>query len=140
MGNIPEPEDEIGLFKLITKFTTVSSFQLSNLSLQKIIKFNPSELHSNISEVNTGLVDFFVLATKKNRQLDQNEKIQHTINTYGKILQPKQWAQWTRNKAENFEDGRITDCQKVMNSATLKYNKIISGQGKFGGSVSTVQE
>ena len=50
------------------------------------------------------------------------------------------WAQWTRNQVEAFENSTITDCQMFMNSAVLKYNQITSKDGKFVGSLSTVQE
>ena len=36
-------EDGAALFKLITQYTVVSSLQLSNLSLQQILEFNPTE-------------------------------------------------------------------------------------------------
>ena len=85
MDKLKEHKDGIGLFKVITKFTKVSSVQLSKLSLQQIHKFNTPELNFNIPEVNTKLVNVFVLATTQNRQLYQNEQIQHTINAYEKF-------------------------------------------------------
>ena len=138
--NIPKHEDWVNLFKSITNFTAVSSFQLSNLSLQQILDFDPAELHFQISNINTKLIHLFMLATTKSRVLDQNERIQHTLNAYGKILHPQIWAQWTRNQVEAFENSTITDCQMFMNSAVLKYNQITSKDGKFVGSLSTVQE
>ena len=138
--NIPKHEDGIALFKLITRYTAVSSVQLSNLSLQQILEFDPARLDFDIPNINTSLVSLFVLATTQNRKLDQSERIQHTLNAYSKILQPEPWAQWTRNRIDDFESDAINDCQALMNSAVLKSNKIIANKGKFDGSTSTVQE
>ena len=63
--NIPEHEDGVHLFKSITNFTAVSSFQLSNLSLQQILDFDPAELDFQISNINTKLIHLFMLATMK---------------------------------------------------------------------------
>ena len=41
---------------------------------------------------------------------------------------------------DSFEDGAITDCQVFMNSAVTKYNKIISKDGAFNASTTSVQE
>jgi len=64
------------------------------------------------------------------------------LNVYIKILQPEIWAQWVRNKLDEFEEGSITVCQDFMNSAVIKYNKIIGedSQGNFGGAITTIQE
>ena len=138
--NIPEHEDGIALFKKVTIFTAVSSIQLSNLSLQQILEFNPADAEFAIPTINTQLINLFVLATTRSRILDENERIQHTLNAYSKILQPELWAQWTRNRTEDFEEGRLATCQQLMNSAVLKYKKIKAEQGDFKGSITTVQE
>ena len=118
----------------------VSSLQLSNMSLQQILIFNPANSDFQIPNINTELISLFTLATTQNRTLDQSEQIQHTLNAYSKILQPELWAQWIRNQVEKFDAGSITNCQTFMNEAVLKYNKIISETGKFSGSQTTVQE
>ena len=138
--NIPEHEDGIALLKQVTMFTAVSSIQLSNLSLQQILEFNPADLQFAIPSINTQLSNLFVLATTRSRNLDENERIQHTINAYTKILQPETWAQWVRNRTEEFESGRIISCQELMNSAVLKYKKIKAETGDFKGSTNTIQK
>ena len=45
-----------------------------------------------------------------------------------------------RSKIDNFEEGTITVSQDFMNSATMKYNKIVTKEGSFKASVHTVQE
>ena len=139
-GNIPTHEDGVALFKLITQYTVVSSLQLSNLSLQQILEFNPAESDFNIPDINTKLINLFTLATTQNRVLDQNERIQHSLNIYSRILQPELWAQWVRNQTDKFDAGQITDSQGFMNEAVIKYNKIIAEKGKFEGSNTTIQE
>ena len=140
-GNIPKVRDGIALFKKLTSFTSIASMQLSNMSLTAILEFNPLELKFNIPKINTKLSELFVLATTQTRKLDDQERIQHTLNTYSKILQPEIWAQWVRNHVNSFEEGKITVCQDLMNTATIKYNKICNiNDGQFKGSVHSVQE
>jgi len=69
-----------------------------------------------------------------------SERINHTLNVYSKILQPEIWAQWVRNKVDQFEEGSITVCQDFMNSAVIKYNKIIGddSQVNFGGAIAMI--
>ena len=31
--------------------------------------------------------------------------IQHVLNVYSKIVQPELWAQWVRNKTDDFDSG-----------------------------------
>ena len=81
-----------------------------------------------------------MLATTRSRKLDHSKRIQHTLNVYGKILQPEPWAQWAQNRSDDFENDVIKDCQTLMNAAILKFNKIVSDSGKFNGSTSTIQE
>ena len=140
IGNIPTIADGVALFKKSTTFTSVASLQLSMLSFNSILSFNPFEHSFNIPTINSKLMHLFVLATTQHRNLDESERIQHTLNAYTKILQPEVWAQWVRNKLDSFEDGNITVCQDFMNSATIKYNKIAATEGGFKGSVHSVQE
>ena len=142
LDNMPENEDGVALFKKVTTLTTVSSLQLSLLSFNNILNFNPVDHGFNIPILNSKLLHLFVLATTSTRNLLDSERIQHTLNVYGKILQPEVWAQWVRNKVEDFEEGKITKCQDFMNTATIKYNKIAGSypSGKFPGSSTTVQE
>lgn len=53
--NLPDHEDGVSLFKLITEFTAVSSIQLSSLSLSQILSFDPAEYDFNITTINTKL-------------------------------------------------------------------------------------
>ena len=139
-GNLPTHTDGNTLFKKITTFTTVSSLQLSLLSFNSILLFNPLDHGFNISIINSKLMHLFVLAATQHRKLNEQERIQHTLNVYAKILQPETWAQWIRNKVDEFEEGNVTVCQDFMNSAVIKYNKIAATHEGFKGSVHTVQE
>jgi hypothetical protein len=138
-GNLLTHEDGPTLFKRLTSFTMAASLQLSMLSFQQILEFNPAEHNYNVSTMNTKLNHLFVLATTRQRVLSQPERIQHTLTAYARIKQPELWAQWVRTQTDNFDDGLITDCQSFMNSATIKYIKIASA-GSFEGSSTTVQE
>jgi len=139
-GNLPTHTDGNTLFKRLTTFTTISSLQLSLLSFNSILVFNPLDHGFNISTINSKLMHLFVLAATQHRKLNEQERIQHTINVYAKILQPEMWAQWVRNKVDEFEEGKITVCQDFMNSAVIKHNKIAASHEGFKGSVHTVQE
>ena len=48
----------------------------------------------DILAINTKLTHLFVLVTTKTCTLDDLERIQYTLNVYGKILQPGPWASW----------------------------------------------
>jgi len=139
-GDLPSHDNGVSLFKRITSFTSVSSLQLSMLSFNNILTFNPHDFKYNIPIINKKLVHYFVLSTTSSRTLLDAEKIQHLLTVYGKILQPESWAQWVRNKLDDFEDGNIIDCQDFMNKAVIKYNKIVCVSGNFSGSITTVQE
>ena len=139
-GNLPTHNDGIALFKQITTFSTVASIQLSMLSFQSILNFDPSSYDFNITTVNSKLCSLFTLATSSTRSLKDSERIQHTLTAYSKIIQPDTWARWVGNKLDSFEEGSITKCQDLMNMATIKYNKIINVSGKFNGSTKTIQE
>ena len=140
VGNHPNNTDRNSLFKKLTNFTMVASLQLSLLSFNSIIGLNPLDFKFDISLINTKLMQLFVLCTTQHRVLDDNERIQHTLNVYAKIKQPEMWAQWTRNKIDSFKDGHITNCQDFMNSAILKFKKISADDEGFKGSVHTVHD
>jgi hypothetical protein len=129
-------------FKLMLSFTTVSSLQLSILSFNQILQFDPAIVNFNIPAVNTKLTNLFTLATTSSRVLSEAEKIQHILTAYQRIRQPEIWAQWIRNQVDNFEQGNITNSQAFMNTAVVKYNKIcIENDGQsFPGSSTTLQE
>ena len=124
-GNIPMHADGNTLFKKLTTFTTVASLQLLLLSFNSILEFNHFDHAFNVPTINTKLMNLFTLAATQHRTLDSSERIQHTLNVYSKILQPEVWAQWARAKIDSFEEGTITVCQYFMNSATMKYNKLL---------------
>ena len=125
-GNLPANTDGPTLFKKLTSFTSVASLQLSLLSFNTITALNPFDYDFNISAINTKLMQLFVLCTTQHRILDDNERIQHTLNVYSKIKQPEVWAQWTMNKIDAFDDNQITVCQDFMNTAVVNFNKIHS--------------
>jgi len=62
-GNIPTHADGIALFKKLTTFTTVSSLQLSLLSFNSILEFNPFDHTFDVPTINTKLMNLFMLAT-----------------------------------------------------------------------------
>jgi len=90
--NVPTHEDGISLFKLLTTFTSIATVQVSIMSLQNILDFDPSEHKFKILDINTQLTNLFVLATTGSTILDPNERIFHTLAVYGKILQPESWG------------------------------------------------
>jgi len=141
-ANLPAHEDGVALFKQLTTFTTVASLQLLVLSFMNILQFSPFDFQFNIPVINSKLLHLFVLATTASRYLLDSKRIQHTLDAYSKILQLESWAQWVCNQIDSFDEGKITVCQYFMNSATIKYNKIIgsSFDGNFQGSITTVQE
>ena len=139
--NLLENEDGISLFKLLTTFTTVASLQLSMISLNNIIAFDPTIYKFSIPSINSKLINLFILATTNTRDLLDAEKIQHTVNVYSKIKQPEIWAQWVRNQVDSFEEGNILIFQTFMNSALVKYNRIIGEHGNTShGSSTAVQQ
>ena len=56
------------------------------------------------------------------------------------IKQPEFWAQWVRNTVETIEDGTLTNPQKLINKAALKYAKIIASEGTFNASSNSIQQ
>ena len=84
----------------------------------------------------------FVLATTTSRNLLHSERIQHTLNVYGKIMQLEMWTQWVWTKVNSFKEGNIMVYQDFMNRAAIKYNKIIgfSDSGKIQGFITTVKK
>ena len=124
-GNIPTYADEIILFKKLTTFTTVALLQMSLLSFNSILEFNPLYHAFDVPTINTKLMNLFTLSTPQYLTLDNSELIQQTLNVYSKILQLEVWDQWVRAKIDSFEEGAITVCQDFMNSATMKYNKLL---------------
>ena len=139
-GNLPLYEDGPTLFIKLTSFTMTATLQLSMLSFKQILEFDPTTCDFNIASVNTKLNHLFILATTSQRQLDDLEKIQHTITAYSRIKQPEEWASWVRIQVDRFEEGTITNCQAFMNSAAIKYVKISSANSTFAGSSTSIQE
>ena len=78
--NISTNEDGISLFKLLTIFTTVAPLQLSMISFNHILNFDPSEFNFSIPKINSKLINLFLLATTKTHKLLDSERIQHTLN------------------------------------------------------------
>ena len=50
------------------------------------------------------------------------------------------WAQWVRNKIDEFKEEKITVCQDFMNAGAIKYDTITATHEGFKGYVHTVQE
>jgi len=55
--------DGIKLFKKLTTFTTVASLQLSLLSFNSILEFNPFDHAFDVPTINTKLMNLLTLAT-----------------------------------------------------------------------------
>ena len=139
-GNFPANTDGPSLFKKLTSFTSVASLQLSLLSLNILTTLDPLDYDFYVSAIITKLMQLFVLYTTQHQILDDNERIQHTLNVYSKIKQPEVWAQWNMNKIDAFDDNQITVCQDFINTAVVKFNKINATDNGFKGSVHTVQD
>jgi hypothetical protein len=123
--------------------TTLSSLQLSIISFNQILQFDPVIHHFNVpTTINTKLSHLFTLAMTSSRLLAVAEGIQHTLTVYQRIRQPKIWTQWIRNQVDSFESGNIISCQAFMNTAVVNYNKIRveTDAHAFPGSASTLQE
>ena len=119
----------------------MSTSQLMLQSLRKIIDFDPTEHNFSIPVINTKLNHLFMLATTPRRNLDDDERISHTIAVYAKIKQPELWAQWVREQMIQINQGKITNAQDFMNSAVLEYNHVCGQNGgTFNGSASTLTE
>jgi hypothetical protein len=140
IGNHPTQEDGATLFKTITEFSLASSLQLTIKTISDIQALDPADCQFKITTINTKLTHYFILASSGSRSLSEPEKLQHTLSTYAKIKQPEAWAQWTRTQIDSFDDGTLTSCQKLMNSATLKQLKISSEDGLFRGRSTTMTE
>jgi hypothetical protein len=141
-SNLMTEADGPSFFKQMLSFTTVSSLQLSMMSFNQILQFDPAFHQFKVPTINKTLNHLFVLATTGTRTLDDPERIQHTLTVYQRIRQPEIWAQWVRNQIDAFEQGSITLSQSFMNTAVIKYNKICmdSPEHAFPGSASTLQE
>ena len=92
-GNLHSHTCGVTLFKQLTTLTSVSSLQLSQLAFTNILQFNPIDFNFDVPKINTRLTQLFTLASSQHRSINHQEKIQHTINVYAKIMQPKLWAQ-----------------------------------------------
>jgi hypothetical protein len=136
-GNLPTHEDGPLFFKRLTSFTMAASLQLSMHSFQHILEFDPADHGFNIPTINTKLNHLFVLATTRERNLTQEERIQHTLTVYSRIKQPEIWAQYIRNQVDAFEEGTLINCQAVMNAASLKFTKISSTDSRFSSTTVT---
>jgi hypothetical protein len=139
-GNLPTHEDGPLFFKRLTSFTMAASLQLSVMSFQSILDLDPAEHNFNVPAINTKLNHLFVLATTRERNLTQEERIQHALTVYARIKQPELWAQWVRTQVDLFDAGTLNNCQAFMNAATLKFIKISAADAGFEGSATTVQE
>jgi hypothetical protein len=139
--NMPTTQDGPNIFKLLMSFTIAASLQLSMMSFNQIITFDPATCNFNIPVINTKLTNLFMLATTNERDLSSAEKIQHLLTAYNRIKQPEDWAQWVRAKLDAFDEGTLTNCQTFMNAAALKYIKVsASNSGSFGGRSTTLAD
>ena len=87
-GNAPINEDGVGLWIKLTKFTLTSSLQMSVTAFEQIIHFRPEDHDFHAPTINSKLLNLFVLATTRHRELGDPEKLQHTITVYSRIKQP----------------------------------------------------
>ena len=77
--NIPVIEDGNKFFKRMTELTSSATLQLSMLSFKNILHFDPAQYDFKIPIINTKLSQLFVLATTRERQLSQQERVQHAL-------------------------------------------------------------
>ena len=122
-SDIMTEADGPSFFKKMLSFTTISSLQLSMMSFNQILQFDPALHQFKVPTINKTLNHLFVLATTSTRTLDDPERIQHTLTVYQQICQPEIWAQWVRNQVDAFEQGTILISQSFMNTGVMKYNK-----------------
>ena len=139
-GNAPIHEDGVGLWIKLTKFTLTSSLQMSVAAFDQIIHFRPEDHDFHVPTINSKLLNLFVLATTRHRELGDPEKLQHTITVYSRIKQPPLWATWVANQTDRIEEGTVTVLQDFMNSAALKQAQITAKEDGFHASVKTLQQ
>jgi hypothetical protein len=84
-SNVPAHADGPSFFKLMLSLTIVSSLQLSIISFNQILQFDPAIHHFNVPTINTKLSHLFTLATTSSRLLANAERIQHTLTVYQRI-------------------------------------------------------
>jgi len=89
IGNLPTHDNGVALFKKLTLFMAVASLQLSILSFNQILNFDPNEYNFKILVINTKLSNLFFLATTRAHQISDAEKIQQMLTVYAAIKQPK---------------------------------------------------
>jgi hypothetical protein len=99
-SNLMTEADGPSFFKNMLSFTTVSSLQLSMLSFNQILQFDPAMYQFNVPTINKNLNHLFVLATTGTRTLDDPERIHHSLTAYQRIRQPEIWAQWVQNQVD----------------------------------------
>ena len=87
----------------------------------------------NIPQVIMKLSNLFVLMATSEHDLGDIECIQHMHAIYGKILQPKERAQWFHILNGHFDEGTLTTCQGFMNTAAAKFSKISKSKDRFKG-------
>ena len=73
--NLPNHEDGIALFKLLTTFTTVALSQLSTISFQNTLRFNPHNFNYSIPTINAKLLHLFVLSSTHTCTLLDEDKV-----------------------------------------------------------------
>lgn len=139
-ANAPVNEDGVFLWIRLTKFTITSSLHLSVTAFQEILELDPGAYKFHIPTINSKLLHLFVLATTPHRQVQDQERIQHTVTVYARIQQPQSWATWVAHQIDRIEEGNINNHQDFMNSAALKYAKIEAKEGGFHASTNTIQE
>eukprot|EP00980_Cylindrotheca_fusiformis_P006392 scaffold1365_cov78-Cylindrotheca_fusiformis.AAC.1 len=124
----------------ITKFSLASSLQMTIKAVTDIQNLNPANLSYKIPAINNKLAHLFIMASSGTDSITESAKIRHTLTLYAKIKQPESWAQWVRNKIDSFDEGTLTVCQNLMNSAAIKQMKIIADEGSFSGRSTSLQE
>ena len=87
----PTGNDGLEFYCNLTKFTTLTSTQLSILSLKKLLVFDPSVCNYNVSMINTKIQALFVLVRTRHWIIPEFEKLQHAIIVYERIKQPSKW-------------------------------------------------
>jgi hypothetical protein len=123
-------------------------FIFAALNVITLKKFHQGDYNFNMSSINRQLNHPFVLATSSpDPQMSRGKHIQHTLNAYLPILQPRVWAQWVStlvwkvlNNYSIVTPFLYPSAQDLVNAAVIKYTKIAnkSPNSTFGRSLNSI--
>ena len=107
--NKPTGNDGVEFCCKLAKFTNFASTQLSILSQNKLLVFDPSVYNFNVSLIKTKLQALFVLIRTRNLTISEFDKLQHAIKIYEQIKQPSKWKTWVETRQQNIDNGLINN-------------------------------